>query len=182
MAADIFFLGIGVLVTMVSGFFCECFLQRSVTADPGPPYSGVPQEGGGGKELGVLERLIFFSSLWNKDWLNIAGAWLVFKAAGKWAAWQHIVKTPSTDHPAALRVRIEASARLLGRWLNGTLYNGLCAFCGFAVQKLARYVWNNQLFSLSTDCSVWAATGLSLLIIWMVWKSLFTRGGWPRFL
>src|SRR5262245_12319451 len=127
MAEKTILLAIGILATKFTGLFCECFLKASVKAKPKSIHLQQTQAGGGGKQLGVMERLIFFAALWRPEYAAVAGAWLVFKAAGKWAAWQHIAQIPK--EPADVEDRIVASSRLLGRWLNGTLYNGLCAAC-----------------------------------------------------
>ena len=69
----------------------------------------------------------------------IAGAWLAFKVAAKWAAWQHIAKLPDTfeneDAKKYLNARFQLSSNLLGRFLNGTLYNVFCAGVGFLFGK-----------------------------------------------
>jgi hypothetical protein len=171
MAKTVILLAIGLLVTIVTGWFCECFLKRSVRA-PKSPHLQEHQVDAGGKQLGVLERLLFFASLWRDQYLVIGGAWLVFKAAGKWAAWQHIARLPDTQD--MMEDRIIASSRLLGRFFNGTLYNALCASLGIGTQKLVQHVWDNQLFSLTTDCTVWC-----IIVILLLGVSLFRD--WPSF-
>jgi hypothetical protein len=83
MLTEIIFVEIGLLLMLALGSACDRFLERSVTAEP---TIGWHEAGGGGKQLGVIERLLFFSSFWLGEYA-IAGGWLVFKAAGKWAAW-----------------------------------------------------------------------------------------------
>lgn len=99
------------------------------------------EKGGGGNELGILERLLFFVSAWLGQYV-IAGGWLTFKAAAKWASWQHITKVPETlkeegsDERKYMDARRRLSSRLLGRFLNGTLYNIFCAGVGWGVGNL----------------------------------------------
>jgi hypothetical protein len=112
------------------------------------PYEPV-QTAGGGPDLGVLERLLFFAAAW-LDAYVIAGAWLAFKVAAKWAAWQHIAKLPPAlkdeDDRKYMHARFQLSSNLLGRFLNGTLYNIFCAGMGCVVGNvLLRYSYTNFL-------------------------------------
>jgi hypothetical protein len=54
----------------------------------------------------------------------------VFKVAGKWATWQHIAKLPDNPDRQEVRDRAVFSSYVLGRFHNGTLYNGLCGAVG----------------------------------------------------
>ena len=129
---DSLFQGIGGLsFTLILGLFCECFLDKSVTAKPSIGYHEV---GGGGKQLGVLERILFFACFLLDQYTAAAG-WLAFKAAGKWASWQHVVKISDKDGDLDQNERLTLSSRLLGRFLNGTLYNILCASMGVLLVK-----------------------------------------------
>ena len=56
----------------------------------------------------------------------IAAAWLAFKVAAKWAAWQHVSKIPErrmelADSYLNLPERLQFSKYLLGTFMNGTL-------------------------------------------------------------
>jgi hypothetical protein len=138
-------IGGGILVTAVLGLLCGPFLDASVTVKFPEEFKDFKEseKGGGGKELGILERVLFFASAWLSAYV-IAGAWLTFKVAAKWASWQHITKIPETlkdeDERKYMDARRRLSSRLLGRFLNGTLYNIFCAGMGWLVGKgLLRY-------------------------------------------
>jgi hypothetical protein len=145
-------IGTGILVTALLGLLCDPFLKVSVTVEFPDAFKDFEdsETGGGGKQLGILERLLFFASAW-LDAYVIAGGWLTFKAAAKWASWQHITKIPETLNQEHIRgpqitylwaddrkymdARRRLSSRLLGRFLNGTLYNIFCAGVGWVCAK-----------------------------------------------
>ena len=127
----------GLLVTALFGWGCEKFLKLSVTVKF-PPHFDVAniEKGGGGKQLGVLERVLFFGSLWLGRY-EVAAGWLAFKVAAKWAAWQNIMKMPDQifkdDIWMEFKNRNMVGSYLVGRFLNGTLYNIICAAIGWTV-------------------------------------------------
>ncbi len=176
MGEKIIVFGLGVIVTTVAGWFCECFLKRSVTA-PLPLSGQVIQGTGGGKQLGTLERLLFYLSF-GFDAHTIAAGWLAFKVAAKWAAWQHLVKLP--DNNIELRERSTLSSYVLGRFLNGTLYNGLCAFIGLAVAQLTRHWFSqvvpNWLLFLLAVIAIALPTILIFLALFQNWPHLCEDG------
>jgi hypothetical protein len=129
---------LGVILTLILGCTCGAFIKRSVTVGQDLiPGLEEQQRRGGGAQLGAIERLLFFAAFWLDQHL-ITGGWLAFKVAGKWAAWQHIAKIPAggnSENASALERRSRLSSYLLGRFLNGTLYNGLCAGVGMIFGK-----------------------------------------------
>jgi hypothetical protein len=133
-------IGVGMLVTALLGLLCEPFLSVSVTVELPDEFKAYEptRKTGGGPHRGVLERLLFFAAVW-RDAYVIAGAWLAFKVAAKWAAWQHIAKLPATlkdeDERKYMQARYRLSSSLLGRFLNGTLYNIFCAGVGWLCAK-----------------------------------------------
>jgi hypothetical protein len=163
------FAGVGLIITLLLGWFCECFLRKSVTAQPRLSWH---EAGGGGKQLGVLERLLFFASFWLSDY-TLAGGWLAFKVAGKWAAWQHVIKIPESE---PLRERTLLSSRLLGRFLNGTLYNGLCAAVGTISAQWLSYFSRHLL----TDTTLLPAALIVLALV-IVLAVLTLCFDWPHF-
>jgi len=131
-------------------------------------------ENGGSRELGTLEVLLFFTSISLREY-TIAGAWLVFKVAAKWAAWQHIAQIPretlsssnrtteAGDVYLSLRERLRLSNYLLGRFISGTLYNIVAAGTGGMIENaISTYLSSRFLFFLSESTlwvwlmSVWA--------------------------
>jgi hypothetical protein len=94
----------------------------------------------------------------------VTAGWLVFKAAGKWAAWQHVVRI-SEKEPEELQQRLLLSSRLLGRFLNGTLYNALCAGVGVVVAKFGS--------SLHDSSPAWLLFALVIFVIVLTFASLF---------
>lgn len=97
------------------------------------------EAGQGGDILGWLERLLFFAALWLKEYL-IIGGWLAFKLGSKWQTWQHIVKVPDflvdkENSILELRVKAAFGSYQMGRFLIGTLSNGLLGFLGVVVGK-----------------------------------------------
>jgi hypothetical protein len=167
----------GLFVTLLLGCFSSAFLRRSVTVPFPDEFADFKhaEKDGGGTQLGTLERVMFFASFSFEGYALVAG-WLAFKAAAKWAAWQHIVKIPdkATDANEVLSLKIKLSSRLLGRFLNGTLYNVFCGAVGLTISTAifwgASYVPSNIV--------PYAAGILPILIIMFlvfeVWK-LFAK-------
>lgn len=73
------FVEIGLIGTLLLGWFCETFLEKSVKAKP---KIGAHEADRGGKQLGVLERLLFFGSFLLGQYAA-AGGWLLFKGSRK---------------------------------------------------------------------------------------------------
>src|SRR4030095_13107084 len=95
MLTDITTIGTGLFVTLFLGWFCGAFLRHTVTSGYPERFKDFEEseKRGGGAQLGVLERVLFFASFWLEQSVFVAG-WLTFKVAAKWAVWQHIVKIP----------------------------------------------------------------------------------------
>jgi hypothetical protein len=177
-------IGVGIVVTALLGRLCDPFLKISVTVKFPVEFEEFEdsEKGGGGKELGILERLLFFASAWLETYV-IGGGWLTFKVAAKWASWQHITKVPETLKQEHLRgrhitylgaddrkymdARRTLSSRLLGRFLNGTLYNIFCAGVGWVCGKtLLAYIYS---FRPEDDLRYWIVgvfIGVAGLIGW----------------
>lgn len=88
--------------------------------------------------LGVLEAIVFFLAFVSEAWV-VAGGWLVFKAASKWASWQHIMKVPEAfgeNEAEYIQFRWAWSSRLLTSFLFGTLANIAAAFAGATVARV----------------------------------------------
>src|SRR5258706_8766840 len=133
------FISGGALIVHVLGWFAGAFLKRSITARPESPIfrNLHNQTGGGGKQLGIFERLMFLASFLFGEY-TVAAGWLAFKVATKWAAWQHVTKLP--DNAEQLSDRAQLSSQLYGRFTVGTLYNGFSAGIGaMFTKKLAPY-------------------------------------------
>jgi hypothetical protein len=164
------FVGAGLLVTLILGLYCECFLKKSVTAPPIFKH----EVGGGGKQLGVLERLLFFGSFLLGEYTLTAG-WLAFKVAAKWASWQHVIKiSDKADETRNVNVRVIVSSRLLGRFLNGTLYNALCACIGVLVGKFVSHLYGYPLKNASGEVLLWILFTLTVVaVIILTGASLF---------
>jgi hypothetical protein len=133
------------LTSFLLGLGCEPFLQRTIffkEKDALPSGYEFLNPGdtnyvSGGLYLGMMECVIFFASLAFSEFL-IAGGWLSFKLAAKWATWQHVIKMPETklipdDPKADLKLRNAIGSLQLARFLNGTLYNALCGLVGWFV-------------------------------------------------
>jgi hypothetical protein len=167
--------GAGLMVTALLGWTCNWFLNHSVTVKfpPGFEVFKEAEKGGGGKQLGVLERVLFFGSLWIGRYEVVAG-WLAFKVAAKWASWQHITRMPEQIFPNDVTKDIEIKRKVgscvLGRFLNGTIYNILCAVIGWVVGTIAYRI----ALRLSADTLLIAAvcTGIGALV-------LLILSGWP---
>jgi hypothetical protein len=167
--------GAGLMVTTLLGWGCNWFLNHSVTVRFPPDLEAFrgAEKGGGGKQLGVLERVLFFGSLWLGRY-EIAAGWLAFKLGAKWATWQHITRMPEkivpNDIAKDIEIRTIVSSRVLGRFLNGTLYNILCAAIGWIIGTVAYRI----ALRLSADTLPVAAacTGIGALAL-LIWS------GWP---
>ena len=165
--------GAGLLLSQFLGSFSECFLTKSVTVTQQVPRNLLAgQTGGGGKQLGTLERLLFFASFWMGAYA-VAGGWLAFKVAAKWASWQHIAKLAEGE--AKFEDRILLSSHLLGRFLNGTLYNAFCAAAGVVLAKFIHFSLG-ELLNKSIGWLLWllASIGVTVVIVW-IGSSLFPK-------
>jgi hypothetical protein len=167
--------GTGLTVTALLGWACNWFLDHSVTVKfpPGFEILKEVERGGGGKQLGVLERVLFFGSLGFGRYEVVAG-WLVFKLGAKWASWQHITRMPKKIVPNDVVKDIEikniVGSRVLGRFLNGTLYNILCAAIGWIVGTMvlrAAVRLPENILWIAAIC-----TGIVALAV-LIWS------GWP---
>jgi hypothetical protein len=190
--AQLIAIGTGLLVAQVLGMWCKCFLCRSITATvPNSMRLEPRQENGGSRELGPLEILVFFASISLQEYA-IAGAWLAFKVAAKWAAWQHITQLPretpisanttlnADDAYHQFRERRRFSNYSFGRFISGTLYNIVAAGTGGMIENaISTYLTSRFLFFLSPNTlwvwlvSVWAMN-IILTFSLVVW-------GRPRF-
>jgi hypothetical protein len=141
---------IGLLVTIVSGALCSTFLSRSVAVQFPKRFEKLQsaEESGGGRQLGMLERLVFFTSFSVRQH-EVAAGWLLFKVAAKWASWQHVAKIPEGEENDLQYTldKVFLSSRMLGRFLNGSAFNLFCAAVGvavvpFAQQLIAVFDWS----------------------------------------
>ncbi len=92
--------------------------------------------------IGVLEAAVLYVAFWHAAW-SVAAGWLVFKAASKWASWQHVMRLPenvesksdewNTDY---LRFRWAWSSEQLISFLFGTLANVAAALVGLMVAQV----------------------------------------------
>jgi hypothetical protein len=173
MSTQTIFVGLGLLITLLMGLLCEYFLTKSVTAKPKAEFAR-HEVGGGAYQLGVLERILFFVSFLLGE-NTLAAGWLGFKVAAKWASWQHVVKI--SEKNTTPRERIIISSRLLGRFLNGTLFNGLCAAVGVMVAKvIAPDTFGPMLNHTSNErwrsyLAIGFPVGLTLWIVWLLFRS-----------
>ena len=92
--------------------------------------------------LGVLEAAVLYGACWQGAWA-LAGGWLLFKAASKWASWQHVMKLPEKVEVQSdawnadyLRFRWAWSSQQLVAFLFGTLANVAAALVGVMVARL----------------------------------------------
>ncbi len=134
------------------GLACTLFLSLLVwplTAWARLGWSPVPPEGleglmggydrPGSHMIGVFEAVVFYAAFVSAAWA-VVGGWLVFKAASKWAAWQHIMKVPDNwgdaDKGEYFVFRRDWSSSLLTSFLFGTLANVTVAFAGTALANM----------------------------------------------
>jgi hypothetical protein len=164
-------IGAGLIVTQLLGWSCGYFLKKSVPVKQEliPDLQKI-QADGGGEQLGAIECLLFFASF-SLGQYAMAGGWLGFKVTAKWAAWQHIVKIPAeTGSGESLKQRNLLSSYLLGRFLNGTLYNALCAGVGAIIAK----VLETSISQLFSESALWSlAVAMPIIIVSLAVYSLF---------
>jgi len=184
-------IGTGLLVAQVLGMWCKCFLCQSVAATVRKSIRLDPRrENGGSRQLGTLEVLLFFTSISLREY-TIAAAWLGFKVAAQWAAWQHIAQMPRetsrSNNPSmdasnvyvGLRERLRFSNNLLGRFLNGTLYNIVAAGTGGIIANVISTSLTHRLFFLS-ELFLWGwLISLWVVNIFLIFSILIW--GRPRF-
>ena len=89
--------------------------------------------------LGLAEATLFYFSF-AASAFELAAAWLVFKTATKWAAWQHIMRLPSEvegiDTLDYLRYRHNLSSSLATGFMLGTIANILVGAAGLVAMLL----------------------------------------------
>jgi hypothetical protein len=159
-------IGAGLLVTQLLGLYCDRFLKTGVTTQLPCRFKSfeTTESQGGGEQLGVLERFLFFATVWLAAY-EIAGGWLVFKVAAKWASWEHIIKIPEftteDDRDRYLRDKVDLASRLLGRFFNGTLYNIFCGGIGGVIAWIINS-FSQQLVRIPTW--PWLCVAATLLI------------------
>ncbi|HXG49913.1 MAG TPA: hypothetical protein VNN77_00720 [candidate division Zixibacteria bacterium] len=126
----------GLVLTILLGLLSAEFLNATVRVELPERYKSLAalEQKGGGAYLGLLERVLFFIAFWLGQHLLAVG-WLGFKVAARWATWAVLIRPPDAGQIDAFRDSVDLSARLLGRFLNGTLYNILCAAVGFVIGK-----------------------------------------------
>lgn len=142
---------VGLMVTVFLGFFVNPFRKwatEKLLSHPAPTGIGdeewmktiKPDSARASSSLGLLERILFFSSLALAIHEGIA-MWLVFKVAAKWESWNNIIKVPndfgqSSQPVDGLRARNAWGTYVLSSFLIGTIANILAALGGFVVLKI----------------------------------------------
>lgn len=88
--------------------------------------------------LGALEVILFYVSFLFCAW-EVIGGWLVFKAASKWASWQHVMKMPEKikgiNEIKYIEFRFKWSSMQLSSFLVGTLCNVVASVIGIIIFK-----------------------------------------------
>jgi hypothetical protein len=91
--------------------------------------------------LGLLESIFFYGALCVGATAGIAG-WLGFKAASKWASWQHVMQLPTEitglEELSYVRYRHSLANVRLTSFLVGTLGNLVAALAGASLRELLR--------------------------------------------
>ena len=146
---------IGVVICASTGYIVKKILDLSVQTITLTPPDGISQDDWDsitndkkieepGKWLGAFERVLIFFSVWIQEYEIIAG-WFAFKVASKWQVWSNIIKVPESMTESKdtrmmlsyLRARRAWGARLLSRFLIGTITNILI---GFIVASGIKYI------------------------------------------
>jgi len=90
--------------------------------------------------LGLAEATLFYASFMAHA-PELAGAWLIFKTAAKWASWQHIMLMPQrlkkVDDIEYLEYRHAFSTKMTTLFVLGTLSNILVAAAGYVIMHAA---------------------------------------------
>ena len=125
----------GLEITLFLGLFSGWLLETHVWVRYPDEWKALNYEReGGGAFLGFLERLIFFAAFWHSALLG--GAWLAFKLGAKWGVWQHVIRYPETTSLGGMQTMEQIGSRILGRFLNGTLWNLACGLIGGTVTTM----------------------------------------------
>lgn len=136
----------GLSVTLLLGIFNGRLLDHWASRENIPPPPGIQKTGWqkainpevvatGATGLGLLERILFFLAAVQGEYL-IIGAWLAFKVASKWKAWESIIRPPEkamgagNDSLGQLRTRNIWGSVIFNRLMIGTLFNILIAILG----------------------------------------------------
>jgi hypothetical protein len=123
---------VGLETTLLLGLLSGWLLETYVAVPYPEAWKNLNFEReSGGPFLGFLERIIFFAAFWHSALLG--GAWLAFKLGAKWGVWQHVIKYPETKSLDDMQEREQVGSRVLGRFLNGTLWNAVCGLIGAAI-------------------------------------------------
>ena len=141
---------IGYAIALFTGLFVAPLTKWSssgwetsapIRTDGGEPVNllSKPENVPGPFILGLLEVSVFYASLCSEAWA-IIGGWFVFKAASKWAAWQHIMRVPESlkelDSISYLSYRYKRSSMLLSAFLIGSIANVGSSFVGFVIHRM----------------------------------------------
>jgi hypothetical protein len=155
MASQKVAIAVGLVTTIFFSLFTSKILDKTVSAkvvDPSWPNakelceatllsrSGDSPAEFGARYVGYLECVLFYSAFWLGQGGLVIGGWLAFKAATKWAAWQHVIRLdaiPGIFHNPIheLQYRNRFGTRLASKLLIGTLYNILSGISGYVVAK-----------------------------------------------
>ena len=135
---------VGLISTVLLGFGVLPLLDYAKKSMPLPPpneataeqWSKLVSGNEGGAVLGHLERFLFFAVFLAGAPLA-AGAWLAFKVASKWNAWENILAIPSKldgiEDLDFLNARRHWGSHVLMTFLIGTAYNLICGLLGAAL-------------------------------------------------
>ncbi len=99
------------------------------------------------KYIGILESFLSLISFVSKNYVLLV-AWLAFKQASKWAAWNTILKLPENintiEELQYFKARNIIGSHTLQRWLLGTLSNIMVGFIGAKLGPLVyRFLYIN---------------------------------------
>jgi hypothetical protein len=145
---------VGLLITVALGLLVPhvlAYAGKSISLDP---PSGASDEqkrewkklmkgNESGAVLGFLERLIFFAAFFAQAHIAVA-AWLAFKVASKWNAWENVIAIPDKlegiENLSFLVARRNWGSHVLMTFLIGTACNILAGLLGASVATHWTYV------------------------------------------
>lgn len=135
-------LGVTVILGFGNGYLVKCvgnsIEMKSPNDDLVPFWDQLQKMKTAGKEIGLVERLIFFAALWTADGWPVLTSWLVFKLAYYWQGANFASfpdKLPSKEQAAWIVARKQIGTRHVAKVLVGTGANIIVAFIGVAFGK-----------------------------------------------
>lgn len=149
MKPPLWHIAVGFVVTFILGLFVRRVMKYAGRTIPLTPPSDASDKqkhdwemiikgNESGAILGSLERIIFFAAFLAEAHIAVA-AWLAFKVASKWNAWENVIAIPKkidgVDDLNFLVARSSLGSHVLMTFQIGTAYNIIAGLFGALIAR-----------------------------------------------